>query len=115
MCICLKIADSNVPTEYMTYKNKNLEFLEPKGNTAVVNILRERQNIPMQYLAPVAPDVKNVLVTAISGDLMGKVFRVLTYSEHECKLRDISIQPIRKKDDIMMDTRNLVVVHPSKK
>ena len=111
----MKIADSNVPTEYMTYKNKNLEFLEPKGNTAVVNILRERQNIPMQYLAPVAPDIKNVLVTAISSDLMGKIFRVLMYSEHECKLRDISIQPIHKKDDFTMDTRNLVVVHPAKK
>ena len=115
MRICLKIADSNVPMEYMSYKTKNLEFLEPKGNTAVVTFLREQQNIPMQYLAPVAPDTKNVLVTAISGDLMGKTFRVLTYSTDECKLRDISIQPIRKKDDFMMDTQNLVVVHPSKK
>lgn len=111
----MKIADIDVPTEYMAYKNKNLEFLEPKGNTAVVSFLRERQHIPMQYLAPVAPDTKHVLVTAIRGDRMGKVFRVLTYSAHECKLRDISIQPIRKKDDFMMETQNLVVVHPSNK
>lgn len=115
MRICLKIADSDVPIEYMKYKNKNLEFLEPKGNTAVVSFMREQPNIPMQYLAPVAPDTERVSVTAISGDLMGKVFRVLSYSAHECKLRNVSIQPICKKDDFMMETQNLVVVHPSKK
>jgi hypothetical protein len=111
----LKIAESNVPIEYMMYKDRTLEFVKPQGNTAVVRFnLREKKNIPMQYLEPVAPDMERTLVTVISGDRMGKIFRVLTYSAHECKLRDISIHPIRKKDDFMIETQNLVQVYPSK-
>jgi len=66
MHIWLKIADSNVPIEYMKYKNKNLEFLETKGNTAMVRSIQEQKNIPMQYLAPVAPDMECVSVRVCS-------------------------------------------------
>ena len=110
----MKIAERYAPMEYMVYKNQTLEFVEPQGNTALVWLLREKKNIPMQYLEPVTPDMERLLVTVISGDRMGKIFRVLTYSAHECKLRDTSIYPIRRKDDFMMETRYLVQVFPSK-
>jgi len=65
----------------------------------------------MQYLVPVRPDMERLLVTPMKGDSMGKIYRVMKYGPAECKIRDITIKPVRAKDDFFMLTDDLVQVY----
>jgi hypothetical protein len=68
-----------------------------EGNTAVVRFHCDSKNIPMQYLLPEHPDMERLLVTPMRGELTGKVYRVLSHGPMQCKIRDTTIQPVRKK------------------
>lgn len=100
-----------MPPEYMAYRDRKLEFVKHEGNTAVVKFLHDRKNIPMQYLLPMHPDMERLLVTPMRGELTGKIYRVLSYEPMRCKIRDITIKPVRKKDDFFMPTDELVNVY----
>jgi len=52
-----------------------------------------------------------MLVTPIAGDLTGKIYRVMSHGLTQCKIRDITIKPVRSKDNFFMLTDNLVQVH----
>jgi len=78
----------------------------------LVRCQNDKKQIPMQYLVPVYPDMERLLVTVISGKAMRKVFRIIAYGLEKCKIRDISIKPVRPKEDFLMDTTNLVQVFP---
>jgi len=104
--------ENDVPLEHLTYKNNTLEFIETKGNMVLVRCQNDKKNILMQYLVPVYPDMERLLVTVISGEAMGKVFRIIAYGLEKCKIRDISIKLVRPKEDFLMDTTNLVQVYP---
>ena len=107
--------EKDAPPEYLAYKNNTLEFIETKGNMALVRCQQDKKNIPMQYLVPFHPDMERLCVTVISGEAMGKVFRILDYGVEKCKIRDISIQPVRPKEDFFMATTNLVQVYPERR